>query len=160
MKIIELTQGQAALIDDEDFDVVSRFKWRAKIRHGVWYAVRHTPMIDGKRTTQALHQFILPGVARIDHKNRDGLDNQKENLRPASRCQNSANSKKREATTSKFKGVHWVTAEQIWRAQIGYENTMIWLGNFSDEIEAARAYDVAAKKIFGEFARLNLTFVE
>src|SRR6185369_10082175 len=112
MKRIKLTQGKCALVDDEDFERVSQFKWVAdKDKNNLWYASRHFPLGNGKRTTQKMHTFILNGLKKVDHKNSDGLDNQKHNLRPATTSQNGANRRKQaRKTSSVFKGVWWVAS--------------------------------------------------
>lgn len=160
MKTIELTQGKVALVDDEDFDRVSQFKWCAS-KHPqknsiIWYAVR-TVRISRTAKTVRMHRFILPGYAEIDHCDCNGLNNQKFNLRPATSSNNKANRRKSVHCSSKFKGVNWRKAQQKWCARIKLDKKEKWLGYFDDEIEAARAYDREAKKQFGEFARLNFS---
>lgn len=154
MKEVELSQGKVALVDDEDFERVSQFKWyahrsapRSKI---LWYAVRS--LHPG---TMRLHTFILPGHPMIDHRDNDGLNCQKSNLRPATVSFNNANRRKHKKSSSKFKGVTWYKAIQKWQVAIGINGKRQHLGYFFDETEAACAYDTAAKKLFGEFARLN-----
>lgn len=149
MKKIPLTQGKFALVDDEDFDRVSKLKWHTKPVYGGWYAATWV----GRGERLLMHRFIVPGVFRLDHKNKDGLDNQKENLRPATRSQYQANRRKLTLAESDFKGVSRNRSK--WRAMIGVEGKRFHLGNFDDEISAAHAYDEAAIKSFGEFARLN-----
>lgn len=145
MKLLPLTQNKFALVDDEDFERADCFKWSANFQHGSWYAV--------SSKEKRLHNFILPGHRQVDHKNNDGLDCQKHNLRPATNQQNSANRRKSCGRTSRYKGV--VKRFNRWIAQIRVDGKQIYLGMFQDESEAARIYDVAAQKYFGEFARLN-----
>jgi hypothetical protein len=154
MKSIPLTKGKFAVVDDEDFGRVSQFNWHANTnQHGNWYAMRR---VKGRlKTFQKLHQFLMPGISQVDHKNGDGLDNRKENLRPASSLQNSSNKKKPVGCSSVFKGVYWNKTAKKWRAQICHNYKKFVLGYFDSEKEAALAYDRAAKKFFGEFARLN-----
>jgi hypothetical protein len=152
MRKIPLTRGLFALVDDEDFEKVNRFKWCAQKRKNTFHAARYF----GKKYVY-MHQFLIPGVAEIDHENTNGLDNQKHNLRPATRSQNNANQTKRKNTSSIFKGVYWQTGAR-WRAMIQISpGIRFHLGYFDSEIEAAHAYDKAAKIHFGEFARPNFT---
>jgi hypothetical protein len=107
-----------------------------------------------------LHRFILgaaPGTM-IDHKNGNGLDCTRENLRLATRSQNQHNAGRRMyagARSSRFKGVHWHRVTGKWVAQIMAARKYHYLGLFIDEEQAARAYDAAARELHGEFAQLN-----
>ena len=91
----------------------------------------------------------------VDHRNNNGLDNRRDNLRLATSSQNNCNSRKRKNTTSQFRGVCFCKAKGKWDANINLAGKRIWLGSFDSEIEAGKAYDEAAKKCHGEFARLN-----
>lgn len=156
MKTIPLTQGKVALIDEADFEAVNRFKWcAAKDRQG-FYAVRTVRKPDGSRTTQRLHQFLMPGSSRIDHRDGDGLNNQRHNLRPATRQQNAQSFRHKQLNaTSKFRGVSWYPRYSKWQAQIQVSGKSIPLGYFVFELDAAKTYNEAALKWFGEFAHLN-----
>jgi hypothetical protein len=160
MREIALTQGKVALVDDEDFVRVASFKWHAKRgMTGVWYAVRTIPSSTTKsgHTEQLLHRFLLdvPGGVGIDHENRNGLDNQRHNLRIASKAQNAANRLPQRNSLSGFKGVTWDTADAKWRARIHIRGKSVSLGRFPTPEAAARAYDRAAREEWGEFARTN-----
>jgi len=99
---------------------------------------------------------LITGWARVDHADGDGLNNQRSNLREATSAQNAANSRPRTGGTSAFKGVCWVGGRrQCWTAQIRINRGTRFLGYFSDEVAAARAYDAAAVAAWGPFARLN-----
>ncbi len=103
---------------------------------------------------QRLHRFLLgltdPKII-VDHEDRNGLNNQRGNLRVATKSQNEANSCKQHGTTSRFKGVSWNKRGGKWEAQIAHRH----LGCFADEMSAALAYDTAARKHFGEFCNCN-----
>lgn len=144
-----------ALIDDEDFERVSQIKWFLLPKG---YVAANTPYVNGKRTALYLHRFVYPTSARhVDHKNRNKLDCRKENLRPANGTQNAANSGLRRDNTSGYKGVHWRKDGQKWVAQISdhLAGKKRRIGDFETVIEAARAYDREARRLFGEFAYLN-----
>lgn len=137
MKTIKLTKGQLAIVDDEDFEYLNRFKWH--LNKG--YATRSIPDPFNKNHGKvAMHLFILqaPIGKEIDHKNRNRLDNQKHNLRFATKSQQQMNcGKQNRKTTSKYKGVFFHTREQKWRAQIGFNGKRIQLGSYDTEKEAA-----------------------
>lgn len=158
MKRIPLTQGKYALIDNEDFEKLNQFKWRACYQHGSWYAVREIRKAKGIWTTQKMHMFIMntPKGMEIDHENHNGLDNQKTNLRICTHVQNLMNQRpQHRKTSSKHKGVYWHKCTNKWMARIKLNGKYIYLGLFVNEINAALAYDVAAKELFREFAYLN-----
>lgn len=156
MKTIPLTQGFVALVDDADFEAVSQFSWCAHLIGRGVYVTRGVRNADGKWVTQRLHQFLLPGVSRIDHRDGDGLNNQRENLRPATYKQNIRGFRhKKVGASSKFRGVGLHKRFGKWQAFIGVDYKQIHLGFFADEVDAARAYDSAARKFFGDFASLN-----
>ncbi len=160
MKTITLTQGQHALVDDADFESLSKFKWLAKkCRHKIginFYAIRWI-YCDGKRLTVWMHRQII-GVEekfRTDHINGDGLDNQRSNLRPATATENSRNQRKRVGTSSRYKGVSWNREKRKWHCRIGVTKQIVQLGYFEKEEAAALAYDQSAVRHFGEFALTN-----
>lgn len=153
---IPLTQGQVAVVDSEDYEKVRGFKWHALKDKRQFYAARNIRRPDGVRTTRLLHQEILPGVPRIDHKDGNGLNNCKYNLRPATQQQNLRGSRRKaEGTSSKFRGVYWHKIASKWRAEIRVDGIKRGLGLFVSEEDAARAYDKAARQHFGEFASPN-----
>jgi AP2 domain len=156
MKMIPLTQGQVALVDDADFEWLSAFKWHAHKRPGgTFYALRNVPSLRGGRTTLRMHRAILSGIPEVDHVNRNSLDNQRYNLRPATHSQNLANRGCQIDNTSGFKGVSWHKGSSKWHARIIVNQLCQYLGTFSEIEAAARAYDAAARENFGEFACLN-----
>lgn len=156
MKTIPLTQGKVALVDDADYEAVNAHKWRAvKGGRGV-YASRSIRKPDGKWTTQSMHQFLMPGVARIDHRDGNGLNNQRYNIRPATWEQNGRGFQhKRLGTTSKFRGVSWQKQCRKWWAQLEVAGKKVHIGLFESEFDAALAYDAAARHYFGEYASPN-----
>ena len=146
--------GRVALVDDEDYELVSRYRWH------VWelppygpYAAAGIRRTDGRQTTIKMHCLIL-GAKGIDHRNGDGLDNQRSNLRLANDAQNQANQRPREGCSSSFKGVYWHRARQKWAAHITVSGITRYLGLFAAEEDAGRAYDAAAREAFGAFAWL------
>ncbi len=159
MKYIKLTQGKFAIIDDEDFEQTNKFKWYALKDRNTWYAVRTIYKADGKQKTIRMHREIMkmpPGI-ETDHKNHNGLDNQKKNLRCATRAENGQNRCiQKRPKSSRHKGVCWCRRDGKWRAQIKLNGRQIWLGHFNSEIEAALAYDKAAKQHFGKYACINI----
>lgn len=155
MKEIVLTQGKVALVDDEDFDRVNQYKWCANKIRRVWYVVRNSPIIDGVGKTVLLHQEILQTDSQVDHRDGNGLNCQKHNLRMATHSQNMANSRKPAHNTSGFKGVMWHKKLSKWGAKLNLKGKQIYLGWYENKIDAAKAYDSGALKYFGEFARLN-----
>jgi hypothetical protein len=152
VKEIPLTKGYVALVDDKDYERVTRFTWHAGIDHRAVYGQRY---VAG--TTIQLHRFIL-GITdpktQIDHEDHNGLNCQKHNLRVCSNGQNQANRRKQESS-SQFKGVCWETSKAKWRAQMQVNHKNHFLGYFSAEEAAAHAYDTAAREHFGEFAHTN-----
>lgn len=155
MKRIPLTQGQFALVDDADFEKVGRVKWSAmKVKNGNFYAVRNVTG-GGKRTMLLLHCEILE-IKGVDHLDGNGLNCCRENLRPATTKQNAQGFRHKSlGVSSRFRGVCWYKKYSKWLSQIMLDRKNFFLGYFLCEEAAARAYDSAAKKLFGEFARLN-----
>lgn len=149
MREIQLLNGGVTQIDDEDFPFLSRLPWKRVERKGQRYAM------CGRL---AMHRLILnlkdPSIL-VDHKDHDGLNNQKENLRTATNSQNQGNRRKRSNTSSKYKGVCWHKRWNVWVASIKVNQKTKYLGGFKTEEEAASAYDEAAKAAFGEFANPN-----
>ena len=163
MKEVKLTQGYIVLVDDEDFERVSKFSWVPnRMKHTV-YAQRNLYREDGKRTTQSLQRFIL-GITNhktdVDHEDHNGLNCQKYNLRISTRSQNQANSVLPITNSSGVKGVYkyaskaWKTCDK-WKAQINFKGKKKSLGYFSSKEEAQAAYDKVAVELFGEFALTN-----
>jgi hypothetical protein len=163
MKQICLTRGLVALVDDCDFESLSKFKWHVLDNGHTYYAVRKQHVdeyVDGKRATVLMHRQVLNlpvgDLLVADHINHDGLDNQRANLRVCTQSKNMQNVHKRScSTSSQFKGVYWSTPRQHWVARIHVSKACLYLGSFTSEIEAAKAYDIAALKHFGEVVSTN-----
>lgn len=145
MKYIELKHGQQAIVDDEDFELLYKDKWRFNNRY--IYNSRREPM----------HRLIInaPRGSEVDHINGNSLDNRKVNLRVCDRSQNLANRGKFKNNKSGYKGVCWNKNSKKWMAQIQFKKKLTRLGDFTDILEAAKAYDKKAKELHGEFANLN-----
>lgn len=156
MKEIPLTQGFVALVDDEDYEWLSQWKWCAQMHRNAPRAVRSVT-VDGKHKTVLMHRQIMdaPSDRQVDHINHDTLFNCKRNLRLCTHAQNLVNRYKMRGCSSRYKGVVWDKPRKKWRAQITVSNHVTNLGRFDREKDAARAYNVRAGKEWGEFALLN-----
>jgi len=166
LKEIALTQGKVALVDDSDFERLSRHKWCAHKNkpHATWYARRQVAARSGTTKQRAvfMHREILGlefgDKTQADHQDGNGLNNQRYNLRRSSQSQNQHNQKPyRIKKYSRFKGV---TQDKLrtrsWMVQITNNNRKRIVGCFRTEEAAALAYNEYAKLNFGEFARLNV----
>lgn len=161
MKEIRLTNGMVTIIDDDDYDLVSQRTWFPIPNRNITYAATFTPLLDSRLLF--LHSFVLGkrGNVGTDHINGNGLDNRKENLRPASQRQNMMNRSKSptvdgKVCSSNFKGVTWLKRRRRWQSRVKLIGRNYYLGEFKNEITAVRAYDIKAQHYFGEFAKLNL----
>lgn len=142
---IPLTRGKVALIDPDYVERITALgPWFAVPKGNTWYAVRNG-------IPRYMHQVVLPNVVEIDHKNSNGLDNRRENLRSATHQQNCANRPAQNKTG--YKGVRFTRGK--FEAQITTNGRAQYLGRFVNAEDAAKAYDIAAKETFGEFARTN-----
>lgn len=159
MKIIPLTQGKIALVDDADYDRLNQWRWYAAKYGRTFYALRNSSQKNGKRRTIYMHRKILnlvPGDPKIsDHVDGNGLNNQRRNLRTVTQFQNALNTAANFNSSSRFKGVSWDRSNKKWQVHIKVNVRKVFLGRFSDEISAALAYDRAANIHFAASARLN-----
>jgi len=157
---IRLTEGKFTLVDQNDFYWLNNFDWVTKRGNKSFYAVRFDNDCAKWPKMVSMHRQIMnsPAGLLVDHRNLDGLDNRRDNLRLATYCQNNCNIKISKAgCSSQYRGVHWDKQVKRWRAHLQSDGKHIGLGYFDSEIAAARAYDAAAKKYHGEFARLNFS---
>lgn len=154
---VPLSQGKFAFIDEADVPLVEGYLWAAAERpDGGWYAMAYDSYNGGKQRQLLLHrQIIQPadGVL-VDHRTGDGLDCRRCNLRETDHTGNMRNRRKQTApTSSRFKGVSF--KQNAWEVTIRAGGRPLYLGRYTTEEAAARAYDDAARKHHGEFARLN-----
>lgn len=161
--VFPLTQGVIALVDGKMVPSLSKHAWFAYRNRRRWYARGNTPTNDeGRRSTILMHRMITHAAdgMEVDHRRHRPfseriVDNRIENLRVCTHSQNQMNKGPQHGGTSIFKGIHWSSCDGKWISRIRFDGRLIQLGSFSDEAEAAKAYDVAAEKYFGDFARTN-----
>jgi hypothetical protein len=156
---IELTQGQRAVVDEQFFESLSRWSWYALNMKGSWYAYRSFTE-NGRREFVPMHRevFSLAGVSpigEIDHRDCDGLNNQLDNLRSCTHAQNACNRRMQKSNKAGYKGVWMRPKAGTYRAQVIANGVRRYLGTFDTAESAARAYNLAALELHGEFARLN-----
>jgi hypothetical protein len=163
--------GRHALVDDEDFDWLDQYNWRARKADYTYYAYsdigaarpdrvrRDGSRRNGGRETIAMH-FVITGHHGTDHVDRNGLNNQKANLRDATASQNLVNRRRYKNNTSGFIGVTYRSEPKArkWCARIGVDGVNLALGYYESREEAAEVYDQAAIGYYGEFAELNFSY--
>lgn len=160
MAFVRLYSGETAVVDDADLDLVSKYHWSLDDNG---YAIATIRTKNGKKTTVRMHALIMqtPKHFECDHKNHIRLDNQRHNLRNGLKCHNQRNKKpKTNRKYSPYKGIVWYPERDKWGAQIrvvlpSVGRKTLFLGRFPTETEAAKAYNEAAVKHFGEYAYLN-----
>jgi len=154
MKRIKLTQGKWAIVDNEDYEKLNKWKW---CYYG-GYAIRTIRTGVSKRTKCRMHWEVIGKPKdgfEVDHINGNGLDNKRSNLRICTHRENTMNAKRHKDGKSGFKGVSWQKRVKKWQAQINIGGIRTSLGYFITVKEAAQIYNEAAKKYFKDFARLN-----
>ncbi|MGB8227069.1 MAG: HNH endonuclease [Sedimentisphaerales bacterium] len=149
-RYILLPKGRYVIVDAKDYEKLIAHKWG--IKSAFAYAVRKE---KGKRIYMHNEIMTPPAGFVVDHKDGNGLNNSRENLRVATKSQNISNRKKKKGCSSRYKGVCRREEKRKWEASIYYKGKHIFLGYFDTEEDAARAYDEAAKRYQGEFAVLN-----
>lgn len=166
MKTIALKHGTLAYVDDNDYERINQYKWHVNIQHMTNGKISRTYAQGGPSNIDMMHRLVM-GLTKgdgicVDHINGNGLDNQRANLRLCTKAQNLANRGKATKNTSGYKGAYLVGAKtgkhptvKPWFAAISIDNKLIHLGRFDTATDAAKAYDVAAKAHWKEFAQLN-----
>ena len=148
IRFIPLTHGYFSVVDTEDYDRASRYRFHlSKTPQGLLYA--------GGGPEKLLHKLILPcpDGYEVDHIDGDGLNNRRSNLRVATHSQNCANRKMRSDNKSGYKGVSWNKQMQKWHAQCRYLGKNYRLGYFDDVLDAAKAYQGKQLELYKEFAK-------
>lgn len=150
---IKLPTGHVVIVDQKDFRRLSAFSWTVA-------RAKHTNYARSSQTGQPMHRYLLdaPRGSVVDHVNGNGLDNRRSNLRICTRAENLQNRRKHKVGTSRFKGVYLRYKGKkhcLWMARIFVQGKLNSLGLYRNEEDAAKAYDIAAIAIHGEFALTN-----
>lgn len=152
-----IIKNKICYVDDEDYELISKYNWYIKRSYNIFYAITN---INKKKVR--MHRLIYSNYYTIDkndiidHIDKNGLNNQKNNLRKCNKSQNSINTVKRKTNTSGFKGVSFYKTFQKYRATIHKDGIKYSLGYFNSPIDAAKAYNEKCIELFGEFAELNI----
>jgi len=156
MKQIPLTQGQFAIVDDEDYDFLMQWKWVAQKSKKTFYAFKS--VAAPKKSRILMHRLLIkvsdPKIY-VDHRDGNGLNNQKSNLRPCTPTQNQHNQQLSKNNKTGFKGVYFSSANNKFVSTIMVNKKALFLGLFTNPIDAALAYDIAAIELHKDFSRLN-----
>lgn len=147
-----LPNGQFTLIDDDIYQQIKKYKWRISERG---YVSRNEMKAGRKQKTIYLHKLVCPSTYKTDHRNGNKLDNQRNNLRACTQAQNIQGKSIQKNNRSGFKGVYAHSKNGTWIAQINPQGKAVYLGTFHKPLHAAMAYDIAARDLYGEFAKLN-----
>lgn len=154
-KEINLSRGLVAIVDDDLFDYLNQWKWYAYPHRGTFYARRNRGVTEAGKPQEIMHVRIMQPREgnQVDHINGNGLDNRRENLRECTHTENMRNRKIHRNNTSGYKGVY--KKKQGWFSAISVNGEFKYLGCYTEKEDAAKAYDVAAKDFYGEFAKTN-----
>jgi hypothetical protein len=152
-KLIELTKGFVAIVDDEDYEALSKFSWSAHYSGKDRVYARRREGHGGPAFY--MHRQIMGVSGRVDHRDGNGLNNQRSNLRPCTQSQNLQNARKKSGSSCKYKGVYHYKSRNQWMAKLHKDGKSIFLGYHPTPEAAAIAYNIEAKIQFGEFARVN-----
>lgn len=157
MKYIKTTQGKYIAVDDEDYENLSRCNWYTTQGKYTFYAHGRLERV-GKSPLVLMHRLLMgePEDMQVDHRDGNGLNNQRHNLRICTNSQNAMNQRKTRGS-SQYKGVSWYKAGSKWSAQIKWGGKLRHLGYRDSEVECAKLYDKAAIEHFGEYANTNFT---
>jgi hypothetical protein len=170
---IENDTTRTILVDDEDYDRISKFKWyghgrtKQTIARNIYYVEKkeihasgyETPIIFRKKCAKYVSlacEVMQQFDCMFDHKDRNSCNNQKDNLRKCTTAQNNINTTKRKGTSSKYRGVSWNPINKKWIAAIRHKRIKYYLGSFLKEEDAAQVYNTKAKELFGDFVVLNV----
>lgn len=165
MKTIDVSTrkypNKICLVDDENYEWLNQWKWTAAKKRYTFYAVRKVVLSDGKSKLIFMHRLILGlengDKIKTDHKNHNGLDNQIDNIRKCTNQQNLYNMNSNKNSRSIYKGIYWHKQNHNWCAHIKVDGKSKHIGCYDSEEEAAKAYDDAARKYYGDFANFNFT---
>lgn len=155
---------QVVYYDDQDHELISRYNWHIQKGRTSLYAITNIKIDGAKRikgklqkTVLSMHRLVMgtPDYFHVDHKDHNGLNNRKCNLRKCTRSQNAMNSRLKKTNITGYKGVTFFKASNRYEAFIMHNKKQIHLGYFDTDIEAAKRYNEAAVQYFGEFAYLN-----
>lgn len=152
IKLIPLTKGHTAIVDATDYDWLNQWNWTVFETRGLFYAYRKC-----MKRQIFMHRFIFDAKESedVDHKDHDGLNNRRNNLRSCVQAQNGCNRGAPKTNTSGFKGVCFNKEAGKWQANIQSNKKQNHLGLYATREDAARAYDAAARELHGEFAFQN-----
>lgn len=154
MRKIKLTQGKYALVDDEDFEELSKYKWYSSRVEHLFYPRRSVKTEKGQLTIRMYRQImgLEHGDGKIvDHINGNPLDNRRQNIRICTFSENAWNQKNKKNNTSGVKGVSWLKRNKKWIVRIGFNRNRIYLGLFKTLKEASKVYEEKAKELYTEY---------
>jgi hypothetical protein len=157
MQKIKLTQNKFALVSNKDFKYLNQFKWYPDKGGNTYYVVRNSKDKLGKHLKIRMHQEIIGKIIgkEIDHRDGNGLNNQRSNLRICSHSENQHNRSKYKCNTSGYKGVSWHRGKLKWSSQIRVNGVLIYLGDYTSKLKAYEAYCEACSKYHGNFSNIK-----